>query len=210
MGVLSDMINKRKIEIEEDALESAKYDNGIDFRIVVNKILVKLEELNLDWKTSNNATMTANRLNKLVLLIDILYRRKYDSPLIKNGYVVWGYGLAISNIHDEYLFNRGVNTEIVMSCNQKLFQEKVEQIIDKNLNVRVNMLVSEILEITHNLDTLDLVSILKKDVWLEFRKIYPEHELNEIPQRLVDDVYADFSFEELKKFNDSLKAKLER
>lgn len=207
MGVLAKMLGERQKEIEEDAINSCKYDGGIDFRIVVNKILIKLEELNLDWKTSNNATMTANRLNKLVLLIDIAYRHKYKKPLIKDGYVVWGYGLAISNMHDEYLFNKGIDPKISMSHNQKVFQEKVEQTIDKKLNTRVNLLVSEILEITNYLDMLDLVPILKNQTWQEFRKVYPEHEMRSVPQELVDDIYTDFSFEELKLLNEELKVK---
>ena len=68
---------------------------GVEARFVANKIVKKyFEEFN-----ENDLTLTCNRLNRLVELVDLVYRKNNQwKPLCGDGFVVSSNGLVIPKI----------------------------------------------------------------------------------------------------------------
>jgi len=205
MSYIRQMYLDKQKEIEYQALENQT--NGVQARFICNKIIKKyFRDLN-----KNGMLLTCNRLNRLVQLVDILYRKENQGKfLIKDSYCISRTGLysATALFNYSYLTEDIVEIRQTFANNEKLYQEQSEKVVGELLNTNIDRIISQVLLETRYIETFDLRDVLNSKSIQELRTKCPEYGDIPLPQEIVTELFQDFDYEKIPELNESERVKL--
>ena len=206
MSYIQQLYLQKKKELEEEVMKNRNKE-GVEARFVANKIVKKyFEEFN-----ENDLTLTCNRLNRLVELVDLVYRKENQwKPLCGDGFVVSSNGLVIPKIlyHYEYLLKDKEQAKIYFERKEKEYQTMSESVIDENLHKEIDSLVDLVMYGTRYVDNVDLRDMLNSAELQQFKFNCVELEDRDIPQEIVSELFFNFSFEKFTCLNEQEKERL--
>ncbi len=206
MSYIQQLYLQKKKEMEDEAMKNRHID-GIQARFVANKIIkMYFQEFN-----KNDLSLTLNRLNRLVELVDLNYRKNHQGKALYNdGYIVSVNGLAVPYLlyHYEFLLKDEDQAKNYFERKEKEYQVNSESVIDEKLNKEIDYLVGLVLHGTRYLDTVDLRDMLNSEKLQQFKFDCVEYEFEKIPQEIVTELFYDFNFEEFLCLNEKEKERL--
>ena len=154
----------------------------VDCNYIANKIVERCIKSPL--------ILTAKRLNKLVLLVNIAYAKQHNEFVVKNDYFLWPSGFVIPKIY--YKYSNNGNSAKCCKVEEKT-QQDYEKDINPKLKIKIEKIIDKILEITNYIDTIDLIDVLRVDI--------VEDENTVIYQEEIIDIYKNFNFKVLEELN---------
>ena len=200
MSYIQQLYLQKKKEQEEQAMRN-RHQNGVQVRFVANKVIKKYFE---EFDEKRDLTLTVNRLNRLVELIDLIYRKEHQwKPLYNDGYIVTSHGLALMHaiLGSVYLLEEREEAKSRFERNETEYQIMSESVIDSELNKEIDRLVEKVLYGTRYIDNVDLREMLNSKELQEFRYNASEYQFAIIPNEIINELFADFSFEKFEEFN---------
>lgn len=206
MSYIQQLYLQKKKELEDEAMRNRHID-GIQARFVANKVIKKyFEEFN-----ENDLSLSLNRLNRLVELIDLVYRKdNQGKALFNDRYVVSSNGLVIPCVlyHYGWLLKDEKEAKSYFERSEKEYQIMSEAVVDENLNKEIDYLVDAVMHGTRYVDTVDLRDMLNSEELQKFKFDCVEYEDYEIPQEIVTELFYDFTFEKFTYLNAKEKERL--
>jgi len=203
MSYIRQLYLQKKKELENEVMRN-RHTNGVQARFVANKVIDKyFKEFNKD-----DLGLTTNRLNRLVELVDLNYRKQNQwKPLCNDGYIISKNGLVFIRLlcHYEYLLKDHNAAKSYFERSEREYQIMSEAVIDKNLNKEIDALVDMVMYGTRYIDTVDLRDMLNSDEIQELKFNCVELEQDPIPEEIVAELFADFDFKRFECFNASEK-----
>ena len=142
-------------------------------KTISNYIINEVNLYNKDKDLNNTVFLSTKRLNKILFFCDLRYMLLNNGkPMLDDKFYVWSSGPVIPELYREYLcFQDGEMKTI-----------RVEEVF---LDDEIKEIIDEILEITKNLDTIELINLSKLD-W------FSKDVLNEPISKA--DIYANYSY----------------
>lgn len=130
---------------------------------VANFIVEKINEYNKQQSFQNKISLTNRRLNLLLYFLEIEYmKRNNGTPLLEN-FKAWPHGPTIPSIVSK--FAQLHNGQMVLWSTEKTTE----------LTEDIKAIIYEVLEVTKNIDTQDLISI-SNVVGGPWQQIYNEND----------------------------------
>lgn len=122
-------------------------------QLIINYIIYKTYQYNLDKEFSEQILMSVNRIQRLLYLIQLEYMHHFNKPIIEDDFTAWPTGPAIGKVYydnqnrDSYFYNL-------------LFNNQELELLSKTLDKKEIKTIDNILEYTNTIDTLDLSKIV--------------------------------------------------
>jgi len=196
---------------------------NIPNKAIINMIIEEHYSKYADHPMSD-ITFSPKKLSKLLLLVDLCYMNRYNIRLNDEEYYISSNrDIVPKQIFDIYLSSAGTYILPLQysSINDKISsQREADELIGK-LNKTLKNTVSYIMDITSNLDPVDLVEVFKilpdsRWQYTEPKQEYKgkqsylnkyEHKYKYVLKDGIYYTYKDFDFNKLKKLNDEEKEK---
>lgn len=188
--------NNRTNEKTINSEERSMYES----RFICNKIIKKY----LRFRKVERLPLTGERLNCLTQLVDIAHRKLFNGkPLICEAYSVSGEILFLPTAVYRYNFALG-KTEFrkQFENREKIYQENLENQLSEKCRVKIDKLITDVLEITQNIETIDLIDALKFDSIKALRENATDYSYISIAQETVQEIFKQFDIKRLKELNE--------
>lgn len=209
MSFIQELYLKKKREIESKVRADMVKD-GVPPKFVANKIL----NLYFEEHKNDDLRMSSGRLNRLTLLVDLIYRKEnLCNPLLSRSYVVSDKGLLNMDVMCEYGFfykDEEIWKEIFIRKESR-YQKYIESCVDPVLNGIINKIVRRVYEGTRFVDNVDLRNMLNSDQIQKFKFDFIEFDISDghldIPKEIVTELFQDFDFSKFEELNESERLK---
>lgn len=119
-------------------------------RLIIDYIIYKTYQYNLNKEFLEQITMNMNRIQRLLYLIQLEYMYHFKEAIIDDEFYAWPSGPAIPEIYDIY-----ENLVANASFNP------IKRTLIRKIPEQMQAVLDYVLERTNNIDTLDLVNISK-------------------------------------------------